>query len=203
MVAGPGAGKSTLSHYMIYLLKQAGFDVEHIPEEVKPFAYKGQTPSVIDQCRFMVNQIDREMSFLNSGKPMVLVCESPVTLNPMYTFKMLTSKFSHIELLENTDVYYSADAVKDGMREIIKHYFEQMTPDVVNMFVKIDRGNKPYKNSGRYQTKEESANMDAYLGASISSFIVHDRDKVFDICYDDHQTSMVEIVDWVKANVMT
>lgn len=133
LYGGPGVGKSTTSHWLMTKLKDEGFDVEFVQEAVKLWAHQGLVPTEYDQVEFLAAQMKAEYQWVQAGIDM-LVTESPLLLSGVYASHDLASSIKGIA-----------------------YAFENTHPGI---HILLDRGDKPFKRSGRFQTHEQALALD-------------------------------------------
>jgi hypothetical protein len=157
--AGPGAGKSTASEGISYLLKRKGHNVELIREFIKDWAYMGRPIKSFDRVHFFGEQIHREDLMLQCGVQ-TIVTDSPLLLIPAYG--KLQGWHSWKPLLDITLA------------------FEERHPAV---HILLERGNLPYKTLGRYENYQQALEVDAF----IRDFMVNDaKVPVLSVDTQDH-----------------
>lgn len=142
---GPGAGKSTTAAKMFATLKEAGKSVEQATEYVKSWAYQNRDVKAFDQIYLLGKQMHYEYRSLSHGVHNV-VTDSPVFLSYVYAKK-----------------YFGHKGIHEPMLEII-HAYERENPSL-NIF--LDRGDKPYDPSGRWQDYEEAKELDSLIRAEL------------------------------------
>lgn len=137
ILAGPGAGKSTLAARLFGDLRAKGYDIEYVNEYIKSWAYQGRKPQSFDQLYVFAKQLHHEEIALRNVK--YIVTDSPLFLNMAFT------------------KYYGCDYYPE-LLSLIKR-FEKMYPSF-NMFV---NRSVDYVDKGRYQTIEQAHAFDALL----------------------------------------
>lgn len=131
---GPGAGKSTASHFLMWRLKSSGHVAELAREWIKRLAYKGE-----DIDRFLLQtiacgaQLEEELAALATGA--VVVSESPILLQAAYASHELDAKRSILTAQELDRVYPAVHIV-------------------------LDRGAKQYSQAGRWENEELAREKD-------------------------------------------
>lgn len=139
LFAGPGAGKSTIAAWLFSEMKTDGFAIEQVREYVKNWAYMKIHPTSFDQVYLLGKQMHEEDVPLRNNVDYI-VTDCPIFLGACYGMRYNTRGVEHIVSLCNV--------------------FEEDYPSI-NIF--IDRGNKPYKTGGRFQTEEEAREMDEFV----------------------------------------
>lgn len=135
--AGPGAGKSTLAPQIYAALKKDGYDVEHVSEFIKDWAYMGIKPKGRDQFYIFAQQMHAEEVKLRHVK--LVVTDSPLLMNTAYS-EFLGCKFTPrlIEEAQEFDADYPP----------------------INLFIERT---VTYNPDGRYQTYEQALEFDKFL----------------------------------------
>lgn len=118
-------------------LKIRGYDIEHIPEFVKTWAYEGRKPRSYDQLYIFAQQLHMEDLALRHVAR--VVTDSPVLLSPIYA-----------------KLYGFSGA--DRLVELAQQ-FEQDFPSI-NFYIERT---VVYQSSGRYQTYAEAVEFDKQL----------------------------------------
>lgn len=140
LYGGPGTGKSTSAAYLYYLLKSQGKNVELVREYVKDWAWEGRIISAYDQFYMMGKQIRRESMLY--GKVDYIVTDSPVLLSVYYTQT------------------FHPGPIARGTREAALAFYEHgANQDHKHVHVMLNRS-KEYNPAGRYQSEEESRQID-------------------------------------------
>lgn len=156
--AGPGAGKSTLAARTFAELKIRGYDVEHIPEYIKTWAYMGRKPKSYDQLYVYAKQLHTEDAALQHCKH--IVTDSPLLMNNAYAS------------------YYGC-AYTDHMVQL-SQAFDRDFP-AINFY--IDRSVE-YVQHGRYQDLAQAKEFDDFLKDFLSKhlkgWLVHVQVENFD-----------------------
>ena len=118
-------------------MKEMNMSVEHVQEYVKSWAWEGREVGQFDQLYLFAKQARREYILLN--KVDHIITDSPVFLSAFYEQK-----------------YYDHFIVKNSIPEYIEAV-KQTGGRYLNFML---RRNKPYNPKGRYQTEEESRQID-------------------------------------------
>lgn len=137
ILAGPGAGKSTLAARLFSELKSKSYDVEHITEYIKTWAYQGRKPESFDQLYVFAKQLKSEDLALRKVKH--IITDSPLIVNVAYS------------------QFYGCDYAPELLS--IVNRFEQKYSSL-NLF--IERSVE-YVDKGRYQTPAEAIEFDNLL----------------------------------------
>lgn len=146
LYAGPGAGKSTTAAMLFGELKVRGYSIELVSEYVKSWAVEKRNVVAFDQIYLMGKQLHYEHRFLSNGIKHI-VTDSPVLLSACYTRAF----------------YPELNGIADHMEGMIAEY-ERHYPSL-NIF--LERGEKEYKEEGRYQTKEEAKQLDRIIKGTL------------------------------------
>jgi len=139
LFGGPGAGKSSTAAQLFASLKQKQAHVELVKEYVKDWAWGQRIVGPLDQPLIAGKQMHRESSLY--GKVDVVVTDSPFLLSG----------------------YYQRLGGKDYLLPALlgfKSHAEELGVTYRNFFIKRS---KPYDSRGRYQTAEESQEIDGGL----------------------------------------
>lgn len=139
LFGGPGASKSTTAADQFARMKRAGYSIELVSEYVKSWAVQKRTINNFDQVYLMGKQMQYEYRFLSNGVKNIIT-DSPVLLSAHYTRALFPG-------MEKT---------ADAMEAMIAEYDKQFPS--INIF--LNRGDKPYKTEGRWQTYEEALALD-------------------------------------------
>lgn len=156
--AGPGSGKSTLAAKTFAELKIRGYQVEHIPEYIKTWAYSGKKPVSWDQLYVYAKQLHSEDVALRHVSS--IVTDSPLLLNNAYAVQY-GCKFAELMVA-------------------CSQKFEEEFP-ALNFYI---ARTVPYNSSGRYQTPAEAVAFDEFLldflGTRLKGCLHHVRVDQFD-----------------------
>lgn len=137
LFAGPGAGKSTTAARFFAHAKVNGFSIEHVTEYVKAWAYSGRKPTDFDQVYLFAKQQQYEYRFLSNGVKNI-VTDSPTFLSVCYA------------------EMYVGEKMANAIWELNKMYGN----DYPSTDVFLDRKDKPYQQTGRFQTKKQAQEID-------------------------------------------
>lgn len=138
LFGGPGSGKSTLAAKIFVAFKARGHSIEHVQEYVKSWTYYDRKPSKWDQVYLFGKQQQAEYKYLANNPNGIIVTDSPVVQGLCYT--------DDIEI--RTNLLGLADK------------YEEEFPSL-NIFV--HRGDKVYKQEGRWQNREEAQGLDVKI----------------------------------------
>jgi hypothetical protein len=142
ILGGPCAGKSTLASELFTAMKKLGYSVENTQEFPKVLAWDGNTEAIRDQFFVTANQ-HRNISRLY-GKVDYIIVDSPIILGLVY--KKLYDYFTT----------YPSDFYDETYDNFIINLFKKYKS--INIY--LNRLEDKYDNIGRYQTYEESTNID-------------------------------------------
>lgn len=137
-LGGAGVGKSTMASKVYSNMKRDGHSVELVREYVKEWAYEGRKINPYDQVYFFAKQMKKEYIVLNAGVKYI-ISDSPLPLQIVYSKR----------------IGLGGETV-EGLSKINLD-FEKEFPSF-NIF--LERGNKPYIEEGRYETKEQAIEVD-------------------------------------------
>lgn len=158
LMAGPGAGKSTLAMRIASFLKAQGIETEYSVEWVKTMAFLKVPIAGYDQLYIMAKQMRQEDIILrNSGS--IVVTDSPPLMTVVYAAK----KYH----------FNSWKALRDIALDFESNY------RTLNIFV--DRSDLEYSNEGRYENKDEAIEIDN----SIKEFLEESGVKWETVRFDD------------------
>lgn len=133
--AGAGCGKSTTAARLYGELSAEGYQVEHISEFVKEWAFLKRNPVSFDQVYIFAKQIHREDVRLRYVKQVIAEC--PILLSVVYA------------------KYYGFKHWKEILNLVLK--FEETFP---SLNIILDRKGIEYDEKGRYQSLKESQDVD-------------------------------------------
>lgn len=137
LFAGPGAGKSTTAHWIVWRLKSLGINVDMSREWIKRWAYaKRPMDRLTDQVIVMGRQVEEEMEALATG--CLVVTDSPILLQAAY-----------------------AEHKQDIERAVIIERGLQEKYPTLNIF--IDRYQRGFNQSGRWESCSEAVQKDAAI----------------------------------------
>lgn len=133
LLGGPGAGKSETALRLAADIKHDLRSVEHVGEYVKSWAYQKRTVEKFDQVYIFGKQHQYEYRFISSGVKNIIT-DSPVFLSSVYAPSELALPLTALCMA-----------------------YDREFPSM-NIF--IQRGDKPYLQAGRWQTKDEALELD-------------------------------------------
>lgn len=145
---GPGAGKSKLAGKIYDFLKENHISCELSREYVKKWAYKNIPITGYMNLEAVVAHLNEEYDYLIDKKVRVVVSDSPILLG----------------------LYYARKNKALGNRglELIALEHEKLFPSI-NIFLKMNIS-FPYDKKGRYETKEESQQLQYKLFSEVTTF---------------------------------
>lgn len=152
ILAGPGAGKSTLAARLFSELKSDGYDVEHITEYIKTWAYQKRKPQSFDQLYVFAKQLNSEDLALREVNH--IITDSPLIVNVAYS------------------QFYGCNFAPELLS--IVNRFEQKYPSL-NLF--IERSVE-YVDKGRYQTPAEAIEFDTLLWNLVTNTLLQPIYKI-------------------------
>lgn len=132
---GPGSGKSTTAAGVFHALKMRGYNVEHVPEYIKNWAYEGRAPKSFQQLYVFAKQLNREDVLFPHVD--MIVTDSPLLMNTVYSKKY---NFPGWKQLVDLAMLY-----------------EEEFP---GLHIFLDRKNISYKSEGRYQGLNDAIEID-------------------------------------------
>lgn len=143
LFGGPGSGKSTTAHWLMWKMKSLGLNAEYSREWIKRWAYaKRSIDRDLAQAIVMGRQIEEECEALETG--CTVVSDSPVLLQGAY-----------------------AELAEDMNRAIYTEHVLQTRFPTLNLF--IDRGDRPYNGHGRWQNPESAKAKDSHILALMNT----------------------------------
>lgn len=169
---GPGSGKSTTTARVFAELKERKVSVELAQEYVKAWAYQRRPVHSFDQVYLFGKQHQTEYRFLVAGVRNV-VTDSPCFLSAYYG-----RKYGHPEIAA-------------PILALLRAYDREHP--CANVF--LHRGDKPYLQEGRYQTREEAVEIDTELLAMLREH--YGPEGVVEVPYYDRAA----VLDAVLARV--
>ena len=140
LIAGPGAGKSTLAAELYAKMKRQGLDVEMVREVAKEWAYDGRKIGPFEQLSILGEQIKKESSLFN--KVDYIVTDSPVFLGAFYL------NYNH-----NQDIAC----------EFVKNYYNFGKEQRVQFLNYVIPRRGDYRTEGRYESEEQAKFIDSAI----------------------------------------
>lgn len=138
LMGGPGAGKSTFATMLFSYLKKNGISCEYVEEFAKGLVWEGRNFTLKDQLFILANQNYNLLKVY--GKVNVIITDSPLLLS----------------------MYYNDVVDKDFQYNVVD--FDKIVMDCYsrydNLVYCLER-NFPYVKEGRYQTEEESLQVNS------------------------------------------
>jgi hypothetical protein len=161
-LAGPGAGKSTVSAGLFYKLKLANYNVEYVQEFAKDLTWEDRQNTLGCQPYVFGKQLWRIERLI--GKVDIIVTDSPLILSAVYD-----------------------KVFKDGHSQ----GFCQSVIENFNRFNNINyllRRTKAYNKVGRNQTEEESVNIDTAIESFLNKHNIPFKETIgleetVDLCF--------------------
>lgn len=145
---GPGSGKSTTAAWLFSELKTKNIPIELSIEYVKKWAYLKREVRPFDQIYLFGKQLQTEYLFLSSGKN--IVTDSPPLLAAIYS-----------------DIYFPEMGFGKQITEIDNYYTKEFPS--LNIF--LERKDKPYDPTGRYQSHEQAKQIDEIIFNNVKNLI--------------------------------
>ena len=165
LFAGPGCGKSSTAAALFAEMKLRGYSVELVREVVKDWAYEGKVPCKYDQVYLFGAQARSE--YILYGQVDYVITDSPVLLCGFYEQYHLKRELTYPSIVNFLEM-----AKQEGTEHI-------------NLFLKR---HKPFVQKGRYQTEEQSKQVDIDMKQWLASKNVEfieidclDRERVEEI----------------------
>jgi len=177
LFGGPNAGKSVLAAELFAELKKRGYKIELVTEYIKLWAWQKLKPTSWDQFYILAKQIHNEDVILRNGGH--IITDVPLWL--IYTYCK----------------WWKTDYTSD-LAPLIET-FDRQYPNTINIF--INREDLPYKDEGRYHTKQEAEDIDYETWITICDHVYHTRG-----CYTyNHKVkdSMSKLLEFVISKLET
>lgn len=169
---GPGSGKSTTAARVFSELKVKGYSVEHCHEYVKRWVYMNRSVKQFDQIYLFAKQQQLEYSCLSGGVSHI-VTDSPCFLSFYYGKK-----------------FFGNSRLPEALLALVKDY--DAAYPAIHIF--LERGNKPYKQEGRWQDYEEAQQVDRELYGQLMYH--YPNTKIFG--YEDKEGILKSITDEIN-----
>jgi hypothetical protein len=155
MFAGPSAGKTTNAAELFGYMKRKRYNCEYAPEFAKDLAFN-KSNEIDDQFKVFGNQHQRLYSLYKNVD--YIITDSPLFLSVFYCREMLVKYKDH-------ETY---NHVQDCFVNFVHQVFNMY--DNRNFFV--ERGDREYVQTGRFQTKEEAVQIDHRLRMLMTAYKV-------------------------------
>lgn len=139
---------SKLGLWLTCELGKAGIDTEYVDEWIKRWAYEKRKVDGWDQRHAFASQLEKEEFYLKHGVPCVIT-DSPLLMQIAYMKKYGFERFV-------------PNCISDAAM------FEEDYPSI-NIF--LNRGKLPYREFGRWQTKEEAIEMDKLVKSVMETYV--------------------------------
>lgn len=130
----PSAGKSTLSHGLMYKMKMNLMNVEHVSEFAKDLTWDDNTQALSNQMYVAGEQFQRIERLM--GKVEFIITDSPIILS----------------------IFYAPDKYPESFKATVVELYKQY--DNMNYFVNRV---KPYNPEGRVHSEEESEKLSSTI----------------------------------------
>lgn len=140
LIGGPGVGKTTMAHLLVYLASAAGLRTAFVPEYVKSWALEGRPFRPYDELYFLGKQARYES--IHYGRDELIVTDKPLLMDVMYA-----RKFSP----------QLAPAIEQSVTSLMKMAEEEHGVRHANVILKRIH---PYQPHGRYQDEAGAREMD-------------------------------------------
>lgn len=152
LYGGPGTGKSTTCAGIFYKLKMKHYNCEMNREYVKEWVWEGREIQPGDQPYFFAKMARREKIYMNQGVDFIIT-DSPLILTSFYG-----RKYDELEKRYDTSAMMLKNhhEISKSLGYKVEHYF-------LNRI-------KPYQESGRLQTEEESKEIDNELKLFLTDY---------------------------------
>lgn len=171
-IGGPGVGKSTQAARLFVHFKERHHEVELAQEYCKLWAYEQRVITLADQVHIFAEQQRRELIPLRGGMD-VVISDSPLTLCACYAKKCMPKDWELLLLLAKGH--------------------ERDYPSL-NIYLERDLS-LPYKELGRYQTREQALEMDKIIYNTLNVFDV----PMVSIMSTDHARIATVVSDALKG----
>lgn len=176
LLAGPGAGKSTLAAELYAAMKKQHMKVEMVREVAKEWAWEGRAIGPFEQISILGEQIKRESSLFN--KVDYIVTDSPVLLGAFYF------DWNHNQSFVN---------------QMVRDYYRFAENNGVKFLNFILPRTKQYVQDGRYETQAEALDIDN--GIDFYTIMNNYNCETFsdNISYEDLLNHILKAVNCVKS----
>lgn len=170
---GPGTGKSTTATWLFSELKLRSKSVEYIHEYAKFWAYDQRKIHKFDQTYLFGKQMQNEYRYLTRGVKNIIT-DSPVLLAAVYA-----------EVNGST-------AIAESLAKICQEYDNEYPA----LDILLERGDKPYVEEGRYQTRDQAMHVDELIQNYLARYL--GKRKIFKSHYQDRDRILKRVLEVVK-----
>lgn len=157
LFGGPGAGKTTLAHGIVYEFRMHGIEADIATEYPKELIYDRINPASINQYTILAEQFKKIERVLRACT--VVVCECPLLLCAEYDM----GKRHIFQMVKDYETY-----LKDTYKTSTYNYF-------------VDRI-VPYTTTNRVHTEKQAIDIDRRLLGYANTIVSSDRHSVVTIC---------------------
>lgn len=151
LLGSPCAGKSVLASDLFSELKKRNYKVEQVQEYVKSWAWSNRKITHFDQLYIVGHQSHRESILY--GKVDYIITDSPLILSPFY------------------QEYYSKIEIAKPSTLLFLNYAKQLNINHIYFYLPLIT---PYDPTGRFETEEQSKNIDIELKKWLNQYIKYD-----------------------------
>ena len=171
IVAGPGAGKSTISALVFAELKMQGEVAEYVQEFAKTLVWTGQFEALNDQ--YYVTRKQKELLESIKGHVKYIITDGSL-LHGLFYNRFNESNTSNIDKTEQ--------------------YILKSFKSFNNFTIFLDRGQIKYEHAGRTQNEKEARAIDSTLKMLL------DKNDISYHLFPSDTTKIKEIIDLIKGN---
>jgi hypothetical protein len=140
LIGGPGVGKTTMAHLLVYLASIKHVSAAFVPEYVKSWALESRPFRPYDELYFLGKQARYES--IHYGRSELIVTDKPLVMDVMYA-----RKFSP----------QLAGAVEQSVTSLMAMAEQELGVRYANVVLKRVH---PYQTHGRYQDEAGAREMD-------------------------------------------